>query len=119
LKVTGSLDEHCATKVRQVPTVLGEAPPKAMSVLGDAWVGEEALADALYCFLRSPDEHRATVLAAANSNGDSDSIACIAGAMSDAFNGVEAIPERWRRGVENGEYLTDLAKRLHAASIAS
>lgn len=118
LETTGSLDGDCAAKIRQVLSVLDKPPAEAMRILGDAWVGEEALADALYCFLRSPDDYRRTVLAAANSNGDSDSIACIAGAMSGAFNGIEAIPDRWRREVENADYLTDLAKRLYAASIA-
>ncbi len=83
-----------------------------MARLGDAWVGDEAVADALYCFLRTPGDYRTTVRTAANSNGDSDSIACIAGAFSGAFNGLDAIPEEWQRRVKNAAYLHDLAGRL-------
>lgn len=39
----------------------------------------------------------------------------IAGAMSDAHNGLDAIPKRWRREVENATYLRDLANRLSDA----
>lgn len=86
-----------------------------MSIAGAAWVGEEAVADALHCFLRAPGDFRSTVLTGANSEGDSDSIACIAGAMSGAHNGIAAIPRAWRAGVENAAYLRDLAARLHGA----
>lgn len=82
------------------------------AVLGEAWIGEEAVACALWCALRRPDDYRFAVLSGANSSGDSDSIACIAGAISGALNGVEAIDPQWRRDVEQAELHGDLARRL-------
>ena len=49
----------------------------------------------------------------ANTVGDSDSIACIAGAISGAYNGLDAIPEDWRSTVEDSAYLLRLARDLH------
>lgn len=85
---------------------------KALKYLGEGWVGEEAVALALYCFLRYPDDYKKTVLRGANSNGDSDSIACIAGGISGAYLGIDAIPGAWVKRIEKSEYLDDLSKRL-------
>ena len=52
------------------------------------------------------------VLRAANTNGDSDSIACIAGSISGAYLGINAIPNDWVQQIEKSDYLDDLAIRL-------
>jgi ADP-ribosylglycohydrolase len=85
---------------------------KALKYIGEGWVGEEAVALALSCFLRYPEDYVKTVIRGANTNGDSDSIACIAGSIAGAFLGVAAIPEDWIRRIEETEYLDDLARRL-------
>jgi ADP-ribosylglycohydrolase len=85
---------------------------KALKYLGEGWIGEEAVALALYCFLRYPNDYKKTVLRGANTNGDSDSIACIAGSISGAKLGIEAIPKSWIEDIEKCEYLDDLASRL-------
>jgi len=56
----------------------------------DEW--EETVAHRLQCFLRYPHSYERSVLCAANTNGDSDSIACMAGAISGAYLGINAIP---------------------------
>jgi ADP-ribosylglycohydrolase len=104
------------TKLRQVPETLSMAPDGAFDVLGDAWVAEEAVACALFCFLRSPKDYAATVLTAANCSGDSDSVACIAGGISGAYNGLAAIPERWRTRVETAEALLQAGAALWETS---
>jgi ADP-ribosylglycohydrolase len=88
---------------------------EALTYLGEGWIGEEAVALALYCFLRYQDDYRATVLRGANTNGDSDSIACIAGAFSGAYVGKDGIPLRWLVKIEKSDYLADLAERLAEA----
>ena len=85
--------------------------------LGESWVAEEAAASALYCYWRCPEDFRAAVLCAANTDGDSDSIACIAGGIMGARLGWSAIPEKWRLGVEDADALVDLADRLLDASL--
>ncbi len=85
---------------------------KVLKALGEGWVGEEAVALALYCFMRYPKDYRKTVLRGANTNGDSDSVACIAGGISAAYLGVGAIPGDWITRIEKSKYLEDLAGRL-------
>jgi ADP-ribosylglycohydrolase len=96
-----------------------EAPPElALSRrgLGEGWVAEEAVASALYCHWRHPGDFAACVLCAANTDGDSDSIACIAGGISGAAHGLAAIPREWQAGVEGGPELRHLAGRLWEAA---
>jgi ADP-ribosylglycohydrolase len=82
-------------------------------LLGGAWIGEEAVATALWCVLRAEGSFRDAVLRGANSSGDSDSIACIAGSIAGALVGVEGIDEGWRAGVEKTAVLDELARVLH------
>ena len=99
----------------KLPDMLAQPPEVALSDkgLGEGWVAEEAVASALYCVWRTPDDFSATVLTAANTDGDSDSIACIAGSISGAMNRAPAIPEKWRSTIENAAILRDIAARLH------
>jgi ADP-ribosylglycohydrolase len=80
--------------------------------LGEGWVAEEAVASAMYCFWRSPDDYRAAVLTAVNTDGDSDTIGTITGSILGARLGVDAIPAKWRQEVEDAAYLHQLGSRL-------
>jgi ADP-ribosylglycohydrolase len=82
------------------------------SLLGGAWVGEEAVATALWCVLRAKGEFKNSVLRGANSSGDSDSIACIAGSIAGALVGVGGIDPAWTTGVEKSAMLEGLALAL-------
>jgi ADP-ribosylglycohydrolase len=86
-----------------------------LAIIGEGWVAEEAVLAALYCFLRYPYEFRATIRMAANTQGDSDTIACIAGGISGAYLGLGALPPDWVARIEKSAYLADLAHRLAAA----
>jgi ADP-ribosylglycohydrolase len=87
----------------------------ALAHIGEGWVAEEAVLMALYCFLKSPDDFLATIRRGANTQGDSDSIACIAGGISGAYLGIGALPPAWVARLEKSEYLADVAHRLAAA----
>lgn len=89
-----------------------ENEEKALEYLGKGWIGEEAVALSLYCFLRYPDSYEKVVIRGANTNGDSDSIACIGGSISGAYLGIDAIPNNWVQGIEKTEYLDDLSNRF-------
>lgn len=104
----------------RVPDLLHVEPGVALSEagLGEAWVAEEAVASALYCVWRHPDDFAAGVLEAVNTDGDSDSIATIVGSVLGARLGLDAIPARWRGGVERSEELHDLGARIHDAARA-
>jgi ADP-ribosylglycohydrolase len=89
-----------------------ENEEKALSFLGEGWIAEEAVALALYCFLKCPDSYEKVVIRGVNTNGDSDSVACIGGSISGAYLGIDAIPEGWTKRIEKSTYLDDLATRL-------
>ncbi|GAA2579323.1 ADP-ribosylglycohydrolase family protein [Winogradskya consettensis] len=75
---------------------------------GAGWIAEEALATALYCYLISPDEPIAVLGRGAASSGDSDSIACLAGAFAGAALGMDAWPEPWSARIEYTDRLHKL-----------
>ena len=96
-----------------------DSPPEiALSKegIGEGWVAEEAVLSALYCLWQRPDDFAAAVLLGANTDGDSDSIACIAGSIAGALHGVEAIPPKWRSTVEDAGELFGVAERLLEAA---
>ncbi len=73
----------------------------------------------LYAFLRTPADYRETVRFVIAQGGDVDTTGAIAGAISGAFNGIEAVPESLTRAVtDQGRYgyesLRALAERLWA-----
>jgi ADP-ribosylglycohydrolase len=115
LSFTNGISKEWDAAIKKVPECLGwEEEEKALSYLGEGWVGEEAVALALYCYLRHPDSYEKVVIRGANTNGDSDSIACIAGSISAAYLGIDAIPPDWVRRIEKSVYLEDLAQHLAA-----
>jgi ADP-ribosylglycohydrolase/uncharacterized protein YegL len=67
----------------------------------------ESLPHAFYCFLRSPEDFRQTLLQAVNSSRDSDTVAAIAGNLSGALNGVQAIPKAY---LDELEYRRELGQ---------
>jgi ADP-ribosylglycohydrolase len=76
---------------------------------GEGWIAEEALATALYCYLISPDEPVAVLGRGAASSGDSDSIACLAGAFAGAALGLPAWPSAWQEQIEYADRLARIA----------
>jgi ADP-ribosylglycohydrolase len=88
---------------------------KGPHALGEGWVAEEAVACALYCFWRHPDDYRAAVLEAVNTDGDSDSLATITGSLAGARVGLEGIPPEWLRDVERSAELLEVGARLAEA----
>lgn len=110
------LSDELDTVLLRVGHVLGWGSEEAaLDHIGQGWAGEEAVALALYCVLRYPDDYAACVRRGANTNGDSDSIACIAGGIMGARLGLEAIPWEWIDRCENRDYLFDLGERVAQA----
>jgi ADP-ribosylglycohydrolase len=87
--------------------------PAAVATLGEGWVGEEALAIAVYCALAGPS-FEAAVLAAANHSGDSDSTAAITGNLLGAAGGRAAIPEAWIAALVERDLVERVAGELAA-----
>lgn len=84
----------------------------ALKHIGEGWVGEEAVALALYCCLKEPDDYVAAVRLGANLDGDSDSVACIAGGIMAARLGLKGIPTDWVARLERRAELQEVAEAL-------
>jgi poly(ADP-ribose) glycohydrolase ARH3 len=80
--------------------------------LGNGVEAYNSVPTAIYCFLRNQDSFEDSVLYAISLGGDTDTIAAMTGAISGAYQGVEAIPERWKSNLEKGDYIEELAEKL-------
>ena len=90
-----------------------------LETLGEGKVAEEALGMAVACALvgeRTGDVALALRLAV-NHSGDSDSTGSIAGQLLGTRLGVEALPVRWRDGVELRAVLARVAEDLAAERV--
>jgi ADP-ribosylglycohydrolase len=89
-----------------------EVPERAVEMLGEGWVGEEALAIAIYSALKSQGDFVQGLIIAANYGGDSDSTAAIAGNILGAYRGLAGIPEEWLARIELDRVLFQMADDL-------
>ncbi|CAM5227644.1 ADP-ribosylglycohydrolase family protein [Streptomyces aurantiogriseus] len=101
--------DECLAVLDRLRAALRDPSPETDPCLatGAGWIAEEALATGLLCFLLFPDEPVTALRRAACSSGDSDSIACLAGAFAGAYAGAEAWPTEWADRIEyQGELVT-------------
>jgi ADP-ribosyl-[dinitrogen reductase] hydrolase len=93
------------------------APTIALDQLGTTGYVVHTVASAFYCFLHTPDNFEQTVvnavMGASDERNDADTTAAIAGAISGAYNGIAAIPARWRDEIEDRVRLLELAGKLY------
>ena len=91
-----------------------DSDPDNIHRLGEGWVGEEALAIAVYCALRYKDDFSAGIIAAVNHRGDSDSTGAVAGNILGAWHGWDAIDPKWKTDLELRDVLLEMADDLDA-----
>jgi len=96
----------------KIPLAMAKDSTDICDILGGGWGSDEALACALACVLRFPRDYAEAIKRGANTGGDSDSIASIAGAISGAYLGHNAVPKDWRKRIESRQLLIDLSKQL-------
>ena len=80
--------------------------------LGEGWVGDEALAIAIYCALRYQNDFSAGIIAAVNHKGDSDSTGAITGNILGARLGFDAIDDCWKKELELFDVILEIADDL-------
>ncbi|MEU3227803.1 ADP-ribosylglycohydrolase family protein [Streptomyces sp. NPDC006976] len=99
--------DECLAALETVRDALRDPSPETdpCERTGDGWIAEEALATALHCFLLFPGDPVTALRRAACTRGDSDSIACLTGALAGAHLGDEVWPDAW---AERIEYRSDL-----------
>ena len=85
---------------------------KDIFTLGEGWTGDEALAIAVYCAARWPDDPERAVAAAVNHSGDSDSTGAIAGNIVGASVGLSGLPAWFTERLELRDVILEIADDL-------
>lgn len=88
-----------------------------IGALGGGWVGEEALAIALYCAIRHFDNFEEAMIAAVNHGGDSDSTGAVTGNILGAAIGYDAIPQFFKDDLELHDVILHMADDLHCGEV--
>lgn len=81
-------------------------------LIGGGWVGNEALAIAVYCWVRYSDDFDRALVAAVNHSGDADSTGAILGNIMGAKVGFAAMDDKWKENLELYNVLLELADDL-------
>ena len=83
-----------------------------IEAVGEGWVGEEALAMAIYCTARYYDNFEKAMIASVNHKGDSDSTGAVTGNLLGAVVGYEAIPQFFKDVLELHDVILHVADDL-------
>lgn len=123
-EVLDELKEHnghdkCTTLIKKAISLAinDKEPIEAIGELGEGWVGEEAIAIAIYCALKYQNDFSKAICAAVNHDGDSDSTGAITGNILGAYIGMNNIPKQWIEGVELVDVITKMACDLESLNI--
>lgn len=85
--------------------------------IGEGWVGDEALAIAVYCSLRHFDDFRKALAAAVTHDGDSDSTGAVTGNILGAAIGYASIPQDFKDDLEMRDLILHMADDLFHGEI--
>lgn len=101
-------------KIRLIRELTASGAPdrEAARTLGKSVAIHESLPFAVYCFLRHPDSFEDCIYCAVLNRGDRDTIGAMAGAVSGAYLGTEAVPRKWRDKLEGRNNFESLAAAL-------
>ena len=113
LRFTEGISPEFNKKIKKIDKYINLDPDEALNRIGGGWVAHEALASALYCAKKCDMDFERTIIMGANTNGDSDSIASIAGGIVGSYIGLEDMPRRFMRGLENRDLLHETGYKLY------
>lgn len=88
-------------------------PAEAIENIGSGNRGDEAIAIAIYCALKSPDNFKNAIIMSTNHSGDSDTTAAITGNILGAYLGTDNIPSSWLNNIELMNTISDYAQDLY------
>ena len=95
----------------------GKSDLENNNLLGEGWVGEEALAVGLYCASKHFDSFEDALIASVNHGGDSDSTGAVTGNILGAAVGYEAIPQFYKDDVELHDLILHMADDLYRGEV--
>ncbi|MDO8724944.1 MAG: ADP-ribosylglycohydrolase family protein [Candidatus Methanoperedens sp.] len=110
-------DEGIGKNIGYAFDLRDEDADKVFEKLGTSYLADETVPSAFYCFSCYFDEPEKAIIEAVNAGGDTDSIACITGALCGARHGIDAFPERWIKGLENRDIVEHIAGKLFEKSL--
>ncbi|MGB8216043.1 MAG: ADP-ribosylglycohydrolase family protein [Candidatus Methanoperedens sp.] len=87
-------------------------PDKVFEELGTSYLVYDTIPCAFYCFSRHFESPEKAIIEAVNAGGDTDSIACITGALCGAVHGIDVFPEKWLNGLENRNMIEHLSNAI-------
>lgn len=83
--------------------------------IGEGWIGDEAIAIAIYCAVKYQDDFNQAIYTAINHEGDSDSTGAITGGILGAFKGYEAIPHKMVTAIDDHMLLNYVSEEVYKA----
>jgi len=87
-------------------------PDEVFEELGTSYLVYDTVPCAFYCFSRHFGAPEKAIIEAVNAGGDTDSIACITGALCGALHGIDVFPEKWLNGLENRKIIEYLSNEI-------
>lgn len=115
---TSKYDLELGKKIRFAFENMNEEPHEMFTRLGTSYSVYEVVPSAFYCFSRHVENAKSAVIEAVNAGGDTDSIACVTGALCGALHGFAPLPKRWIKGLENRERVRRTARIIFEKSAA-
>jgi ADP-ribosyl-[dinitrogen reductase] hydrolase len=114
---TSKYDPGFAEKINLSFELKDDDPDEVFSELGTSYLAIDTVPCAFYCFTRHFDNPERAILEAVNAGGDTDSIACMTGALCGALHGRDSFPKRWIEGLENRSLIEETAGRMYEMMI--
>ena len=101
-------------KMRLVQGLITEDVSSSVAAdqLGRTVAVHESMPFAVYSFLRHPHSYEDSLFCEILHGGDRDTLGAMACAISGAYLGIEAVPQRWKQRLENRAYIEELAIAL-------
>jgi poly(ADP-ribose) glycohydrolase ARH3 len=88
------------------------SPEEAAHYIGRTVTVYESMPFAVYSFMRHSQSFENCILCAVLHGGDRDTLGAMAGAISGAYLGIDAIPGVWKKKLENLDMIAKLGRGL-------
>ncbi|MBW2638003.1 MAG: ADP-ribosylglycohydrolase family protein, partial [Deltaproteobacteria bacterium] len=88
------------------------SPEEAAHSIGRTVAVYESMPFAVYSFMRNSESFEKCIFCAVLHGGDRDTLGAMAGAISGAYLGIDAIPLVWKKKLENLDFIEKLAAEL-------
>ena len=120
----GKLYPHYSCEIEELSDLMnravslssnGQSDVDNIKMIGEGWVGDEALAIAYYCALRYIGSFEDALIAAVNHSGDSDSTGAVCGNIIGAAIGYELLPQVFKDDLELLDVILQMADDLYSA----